>query len=422
MCKYLADALDVPVSKLRRLTDELEQLSGFPSEDIRLMTALQAGARQKISQLGLDPADTTAQELYGCLQNKYLQTADSFNRAINESFGERGSLDGRKLTQLLSLCDSEDIWAPKSTTLKKFIKAHPPKRLMGGLHYRTVESLLKRENPAKVASVAEILEPSGWGRAYAAVIAGLDAQDLELKPVKAFILNKKPWTELGDKLPAVIASAGGGAVLINPVKATSQSGVLELMLDVFSSVERLADIGFAVGHQRLLGRAGKSKAPDKKLSDAVEVAGWPIGWRVIRKSGAAEQTDNGPLEHDSETAVSSGLRRAHQQLSSLHPSLSWWKDTAGLIFVDKTGQATSLDLLDAAKNYQKKNAFNKQQLTFGRQSLDEELVSRYLDYPKVQETLNAAISGVTPSTHPKEKLEQLNVKYGGLYTPVRGVS
>lgn len=43
---------------------ELEAANGHPNEDIKLSTQTMNSARSKCRELGLDPTDTTAEELY----------------------------------------------------------------------------------------------------------------------------------------------------------------------------------------------------------------------------------------------------------------------------------------------------------------------------------------------------------------------
>jgi hypothetical protein len=49
----------------------MENMSGYPAEDNRLLSEVIAGSIVKVGDLGLDPADTTGRELYHALMIRY---------------------------------------------------------------------------------------------------------------------------------------------------------------------------------------------------------------------------------------------------------------------------------------------------------------------------------------------------------------
>src|SRR5580698_6871724 len=70
MTRYLSQALGAEEPHFSQSVAALEQASGLPSEDIRLSSEIMQRAREKIAALGLDPKDTTAEELYGVLHER----------------------------------------------------------------------------------------------------------------------------------------------------------------------------------------------------------------------------------------------------------------------------------------------------------------------------------------------------------------
>ena len=70
MSKAVANLLGKTEKEVAKAILTLEKLCGQPSEDIRLVNASRQKIKNKTSQLGLDPNDTTGPELYHALLAK----------------------------------------------------------------------------------------------------------------------------------------------------------------------------------------------------------------------------------------------------------------------------------------------------------------------------------------------------------------
>src|SRR4051812_13821290 len=70
MTRFLSESLQAPEPFFRIGLQRLERAGGGPNTDIRLSTEIQQATKAKLLQLGLDPHDTTAQELYRALQER----------------------------------------------------------------------------------------------------------------------------------------------------------------------------------------------------------------------------------------------------------------------------------------------------------------------------------------------------------------
>src|SRR5262249_26011319 len=88
MSKALAQLLDQPQTVAESAIAKLEHLSGYQSTDVQLLSEITTKVRAKTKQLGLDPNDTTAEELYHSLQAKL--------RNDNERFAEKAGLSSVK--------------------------------------------------------------------------------------------------------------------------------------------------------------------------------------------------------------------------------------------------------------------------------------------------------------------------------------
>jgi hypothetical protein len=79
MGRVLAGLIDQPEALVELAVKKLEHMSGFQSEDVRLLAQIEQTARAKTTQLGLDPDDTTGPELYYGLIAKLAKDEASLN-------------------------------------------------------------------------------------------------------------------------------------------------------------------------------------------------------------------------------------------------------------------------------------------------------------------------------------------------------
>ena len=70
MTRFLSDSLNAPEPFFRLSLRKLETANGGPNADIRFSTEVLQAAQEKLRELGLDPHDTTASELYHVLQER----------------------------------------------------------------------------------------------------------------------------------------------------------------------------------------------------------------------------------------------------------------------------------------------------------------------------------------------------------------
>src|SRR5579884_3087185 len=75
MTRFLSEALEAKEPWFSKGLRQLELANGQPAADIRFSAEVVASSRRKIAELGLDPRDTLAPELYAALKEK-LKTDD----------------------------------------------------------------------------------------------------------------------------------------------------------------------------------------------------------------------------------------------------------------------------------------------------------------------------------------------------------
>jgi hypothetical protein len=168
---------------------ELEGKNGYPSHDARHIAENIQLLRAKLVDLNLDPDDTTAKELYHALLVKFEQDSLAFD--VENSFH---SLDFEAKVAKAASIVMENIslpqrWVLKSTAAKSLLRQHPPKKLMKEISYRSVGSMLKRENVGELFIAANIIESATWRKELHRQITKLDSTDFEMRALSIICIE-----------------------------------------------------------------------------------------------------------------------------------------------------------------------------------------------------------------------------------------
>lgn len=233
--RNLAVLLGKTEQELHQNIGKLEQMCGFPSEDVRIMAESKSQLRHKLGQLGLDPDDTTGPELYHALLAKYDKDAATVDRVLGVSVQTSSEQKLDKVCQLLDhTLHLRQTWVLKSTVAKQLLAANPPKKLMKSLGYRSVDSFLKREDIAAALLAAEQIESASWQKRMQSKIHKLPSTNFELRTPQVVKLSSKlPSMEAG-----VVVSQLAGAAAMWPNSYDMPTLTMALML-----ADGLAQIG-----------------------------------------------------------------------------------------------------------------------------------------------------------------------------------
>ncbi|MGH7156661.1 MAG: hypothetical protein ACREGG_00890, partial [Candidatus Saccharimonadales bacterium] len=196
MSKRIAELMDQPEYLVKKIITKLEDKNGYPSHDARLLADNIQKVRIKLADLGLDPDDTTGEELYHALLTRFEKDAkqfDSYFDAEELDFDQRSSKAVEILTQKIELPKQ---WALKKAVAKNVLRAQPPKHVMKHLRYRSIESMLKREDLGEIYLAAQHLESSSWSKSHARQVSKLSQTDFELRSVKLQPLGYSQWADV----------------------------------------------------------------------------------------------------------------------------------------------------------------------------------------------------------------------------------
>ncbi|HXY18098.1 MAG TPA: hypothetical protein VEH48_01600 [Candidatus Nitrosopolaris sp.] len=240
MSRAIAKLLSKPEELVSSALKKAEDINGNPSADVRLLADNYQLTRFKIAQLGLDPNDTTGEELYEALKTKF--TADSLQ--LDKALGLSGAAPiAEKIDKAVQLVVTNghlpQRWLLKHPTAKKLLRQLPPKKLSKQLGYRSLDSLLKRENIDEIWLAARQLESRTWQSKMTKAVSHLDSAAFEARRLQVLALPDKFWQ--GAKASRhFISDFFIGAAAVWPSGLESDSHVLAIALGLLRELEKLS--------------------------------------------------------------------------------------------------------------------------------------------------------------------------------------
>ena len=191
MSKRISRLLDEPENQVAKLITKLEDKNGYPSHDARLLAETVQRVRSKLEDLNLDPDDTTGEELYHALQVKFERDS----RLFDEYYGAEKLTPDEKAAKAIKLvapyAEAARQWGLKNKSAKDVLRRLPPKKLMKHLNYRSIESMLKREDMAEIYLALAYFESSSWLKSHKRLVSQLDQTAFEVRNLKLVVLGSK---------------------------------------------------------------------------------------------------------------------------------------------------------------------------------------------------------------------------------------
>lgn len=395
MAHALSQLLDAHEPLFTMEMQDLERISGHASIDVKLIADISQKVRLKIKELGLDPDDTTSNELYHALQglmklhNEYLTKAigckldsdlDSQCKAIKKA------IDKLKIPKT--------CWVMKQSVAKKILKAYPPKKVMKYLGYKSIDSMIKREPIAELYAACRIIETTSWQNNFIKSYKKLTPSDFELREIKTIVLKKERWSVAA--APYVKASRSNithlkelGAVIILPIDVEYLKGaVISIMsLAIYYIGEIRSYSAFFKLHQ--VRPDFSTVIVDTILKDPptkAKLAGKDMHWRIIQRHFGSTEHIQAELFEPHVQVEDLFWRKAEEVLYRLEPALKFWED---LDYVGsfRTETPVSFNMMDNAISYCNGLSFIRRSSNHLRQSLVNELYLRYLKQPTVESVI-----------------------------------
>jgi hypothetical protein len=399
MTRFLSEALEAAEPYFRRGLLDLEASNGYPSTDIRLSSEVHNLTANKLKELGLDPSDTTAEELYEVLKQKVRRDDQLLTKKLRTIAATNVSAEADPVAgmaeALNNLKDSKRCFALKTSKLKSLLKSAASKKAMKSLGYRSQVSMLKRENPSLILAAAWLGESHAWRKRFIEKYKDLKPSDFEERSISVLRPDSAKWKKLSEEIVEanrhnIMSFKELGVVVLLPLPADLPEGAITastcLALHELNEIRacstylKLNQVKTDFGSSVLKIVANEPELASHLLDQA-------IPWNLIHRyySRAAGRFKEEVFEPyvRLEDMVWHPVEKA---LSEIEPELAFWKNTGHLGIVSK-GKPVSMNLVDSALNLCNLVPFEKRVAHYFKRSLWHELLLRYIKHEPVEQTI-----------------------------------
>lgn len=394
MSKFLASLLGVDQRDFAVTIERLEHVNLRPGIDVSLTAEIITRSRELVRSLGLDPADTTAREMYYGM----LAFAEACDAGLREKLGlsdkvlepEAASILATNASKLLK---KDIIVGLQPAAIRKLLSTVPPKKSLRLLKFRSISSVLKREDPRLLYALAKHLEDRSWHAQISARLKRLGPRDVSERPPEILALPTS-WCSKLDKHSfeqAVQIVPEIGIVLLMPNLPTKRKGAVLLSLALaLQAGQNLAVEAlplrantFLAGLDSTISQLASGQA---KPLDAIH--GLSPSWQSVYRL-LVERSSSLP-EFD---LILSELQweSTETRLAALYPSLDKWVDSHYLGFLTEDSPV-SLHVIDVAINLVLGKKYGQQMLSHMRASLWNELCLRYMKQEPLEKSVIAQLS------------------------------
>ena len=403
MTRFLSDALQAREPFFRLGLQHLEAINAHPNNDIRLTAAVEQATRLKLPELGLDPGDTTAQELYHTLLERLKSDDAQLTRTLQTGAATHVSAEAKVVSgmvhSLQAVADDSECFALKATSLKAILRKIPPKKAMKQLGYRSFDSFLKHESLASIMAATWLCENQSWQVQLLERYKRLKPSDFETRGLVIVEPSSKHWPALANtvvqtKKHNLLSFKELGAIVLLPLPAEPVPGVVTASLML--ALHELNEIHASSTYLKLcqvrpdfgsLVQAVVSAEPrlSSKLLDQ------PVSWHLIQRYYArlGERFREALFEPHIRSEDMS-WQAAEENLCRIEPGLNFWVGNANLGLV-YDHQLVSLNILDNALNLCNQLSFEQRVTDACQHSLWHELLLKYLNHDTVEQTVLAQL-------------------------------
>lgn len=239
MSRTLSKLLGVDASDFGAFIKRVEQITLHDGIDVRLTAEIITKSREAVRSLGLDPRDSTHEEVYWALRSKALLGDRALRQVMNIKQAQTDTIlsskdsakGAEKIAKTMnSLLMHERVICVQSSAIKKILSAVPPKKTLKALHYRSISSVLRREDPRLLYALALQFEGDSWKNQTYAQLKRLKSKDvmeqspeiLALPQVWAEKLKNTEFRKVSVSVPEI------GVVLLLPSVPLSTAGTVLL--------------------------------------------------------------------------------------------------------------------------------------------------------------------------------------------------
>jgi hypothetical protein len=379
----------------------LEAANGHLSADIRFSAEVTNQTKAKLRSLGLDPHDTTPQELYHALQERITNDDTRLvrvlrRRAATHVSAEADVTDGM-VHALKRLPGSRRCFALKSSVLKIILKKAAPKKAVKQLGYRSLDSFLKHETPVSALSAAWLSEDHHWRKRFLNEYKRLRPGDFDSRDIMIVQLNTQRWQALAERTVSqqkhnLLSFRELGAIAFLPLSSEVPAGVTTASMSL--ALHELNEIRASSTFLKLCqvrpdfsAMVQKVAAEDPQLDS--QLLDQSVPWKLIQRYYAHLGDSGSNREEVFEPHLQledMAWQPIEEALSSIEPTFRFWQQSAHLGILHDQGPV-SLNVVDAALNYCNRLPFEKRLAQYFQHSLWHELLMRYLRHDTVEQAV-----------------------------------
>lgn len=388
MSRVLSDLLGASEPAFTMTLRQLESASGAPGVDIRLSSEISTKIGKKIRELGLSSTDVNGKELYQSLQ-RLIRRHDEF---IAKAIGGKDPADVQDLlpkivTAVEKLPIHKTCWVIKHSTAKRLLKNMPPKKVMKQLGYKSIDSMLKRENISELLGALRFVESPAWLLKFIGSYKKLTPSDFETRQIKIICLSEKRWGEASREFVYktrhnITHLKEMGVIVVLPLPLDRLRGIcitlLPLIMHYINEI-RLYSAYFKLQQVKPNFAEIVVNTLIKDCNDAVKMANQPIHWRVVQRHFG--KLDKRRLPEVFDPHIQAEDLQWHQVedvLYRIEPALKFWENL-DYVGVRHDGWPISFNLMDNAISYCNDLPYGRQNVARLRSSLRDELYNRYLE-------------------------------------------
>jgi hypothetical protein len=387
MANLLAELLGATEPLFSLSIKQLEGASGRPGADVRLIAEIIGKVQLKTKELGLDPRDTTGEELYHALKNK----ARIHDKHLAKQIGGKDPSDVKAMLPLIKKTVEKykmprSAWVLKRSVAKRLLHDNPPPTIMKRLGYSSVDSMLKRENLFEVYGALRFAESPAWLNRFNKAYKTLTPSDFETREIEIVQMTPERWGDIAEgfvrkKRHNITHLKELGVILMLPTVFEKLPGITLTALPLlfhYTNEIRLYSAFFKL--QQVKSQFGKIIA-ETLIADtgkAAVMAGSHVHWRVIQRY-------YGKLDHELHPEIFEPhvqpedlhWRKAEEYLFDIDPELAFWKDL-DYVGIISGGKPVSLNLIDNSMSYCIGADFYNRLFFHQRESLWNEVFIRYM--------------------------------------------
>jgi hypothetical protein len=412
MTKMLSELLAANEPTFSLNLRQLEKASGGPNADIRLSAQILQSTQAKLRDLGLDPANTNAEELYAALKRRLLDDDERLQEHLNLLAGASSPevlASVRRLVRSLGI--PKGCFGLRASSAKKLLRANPPPKAMKHLGYRSVESMLKHEPAAGIYAAAFLYESPSWQRQFFSKYKDLKPSDFESGQIEFFYPTSERWEKIAQDFVSrwhhnSISFKELGVVVVLPITEKIPALAITSVLFLLESIN---DIRSASTYFKLLQVKPDfgnlvAEAAGGGSSIMAQLAGIALPWQTLQQYYDASSSYNAALFEPHVQPEELKLAHAEEALAKAVPALEFWIGTSGLALVEN-GETVSLNMLDVAVSAVNDLPFADRSVQHARTRVWHDLLARYLNESSLTNVVNQ-LSGETGG-QPAELAEEL---------------